>query len=139
MKTVILCVLALYVLQTLLPPALRYLLAGPGTHARLRVALGPRDEPPPQTVMGGRAERALNNLPEAMPVFLTLALLHLIEGTSDRPVILGAQLFLAARVLYVPAYLSGVPGLRSAIWLASWVGLGLMLGALALAAVTERA
>ena len=68
------------------------------TRVRLRVALGPRDEPPPQTAMGGRAERALNNLSEAMPVFLTLALLHLIEGTSDRLAVLGGQIFLAARV-----------------------------------------
>ena len=30
-------------------------------------------------------------------------------------------------VLYVPAYLTGVPGVRSAVWVGSWVGLAMML------------
>jgi uncharacterized MAPEG superfamily protein len=122
-------VLALFVAQTLLAPTIRYLLAGAG--ARLRVALGPRDEPPPLPVLGARAERALHNLQEVLPVFLTLALLHLQQGTAEGQATLGAQIFLIMRALYVPAYLSGVPGLRSAVWIGSWVGLGLMLAAFA--------
>jgi hypothetical protein len=39
MTAAILCVLGLFVLQTLLPAAIRYLLAGPGTGARLELAL----------------------------------------------------------------------------------------------------
>jgi uncharacterized MAPEG superfamily protein len=39
----------------------------------------------------------------------------------------GATVFLVARVLYVPAYLAGVMGLRTLIWVASLVGLVLML------------
>jgi uncharacterized MAPEG superfamily protein len=124
-------VLALFVAQTLLAPAIRYLLAGPGALDRLRVALGPRDEPPPLPVVGARAERALHNLQEALPVFLTLALLHLQQGSHEGGATLGAQIFLIMRALYVPAYLSGVPGLRSAAWVGSWVGLGLILAAFA--------
>jgi uncharacterized MAPEG superfamily protein len=124
-------VLGLFVAQTLLPPTIRYLLAGPGTRARLQIALGPRDHAPPLPALGGRAERALHNLQEALPVFLTAALLHVIQGTAEGQATLGAQIFLAARVLYVPAYLSGVPGLRSAVWIASWAGLGLLLAAFA--------
>jgi uncharacterized MAPEG superfamily protein len=39
----------------------------------------------------------------------------------------GAWIFLIARVLYVPLYLSGVPALRTLVWVVSWVGLIMML------------
>lgn len=35
--------------------------------------------------------------------------------------------FFSARVVYVPAYLSGVPGLWSTAWVLGWVGLGGMI------------
>lgn len=126
----ILAVLGLFVVQTLLPPSIRYLLAGPGTAKRLQVALGPRDEQPPLSTTGRRAERALANMHEALPVFLALALLHVVRGTDAGSAVQGAWLFLAARVAYVPAYLSAVSGLRSIIWVASWIGLGLMIAPL---------
>ncbi|MEQ1571293.1 MAG: MAPEG family protein [Myxococcota bacterium] len=119
-------VLALFVVQTLLAPSLRYLGAGPGVVDRLRVALGPRDTQPPETPLSSRAARALVNLQEALPVFLPVALLHVVHGTGDAAA--GwAYAFLVARIVYVPAYLSGVPGLRSAVWSASWIGLGGLL------------
>ncbi len=126
----ILAVLALFVAQTLLPASFRYLFAGPGVGERLRIALGPRDVQPPISHLGSRAERALGNLHEALPVFLTVALLHVAGRTPSASASVGAAWFLVARVLYVPAYLSGVPGLRSALWVASWVGLAMMLVAL---------
>lgn len=126
----ILAVLGLFVIQTLLPATFRYLLAGPGTVARLRIALGSRDEQPPLSVMGHRAERALANVYEALPVFLALALLHAFRGTAAGMALQGAWLFALARTLYVPAYLAGVFGLRSVIWVVSWIGLALMIAAL---------
>ena len=126
----ILACLALFVAQTLLAPTIRYLLAGPGVGDRLRVALGPRDVQPPLSPIGSRAERALANLQEALPVFLTVALLHVALRTPAASAVDGAACFVVARLLYVPAYLSGVPGLRSLLWVASWVGLGMMLVAL---------
>ena len=120
----ILAVLGLFVLQTLLPPSIRYLSAKEGLGARLGLALGPRDVQPPMPPLGARAQRALANLGEAMPVFLTLALLHLHFGLV---VGRGPAVFFVARVLYVPAYLTGVPGVRSAVWVGSWVGLAMML------------
>jgi uncharacterized MAPEG superfamily protein len=126
----ILAVLALLVAQTLLAPTIRYLLAGPGLGERLRLALGPRDVQPSLSPVGARAERALANLHEALPVFLTVALLHVALRTASPSASHGAAGFLVARVLYVPAYLSGVPGLRSALWVASWIGLATMLLAL---------
>jgi uncharacterized MAPEG superfamily protein len=125
MVLLILLVLALFVLQTLLPNRFRDRSAS-GGGSMLAEALGPRDNPPPLTRIGGRAERALANMHEALPVFLTLALLNLILGTGDMATT-GATVFLVARVLYVPAYLAGVVGLRTLVWIASVVGLVMML------------
>ena len=125
MVLLILLVLALFVLQTLLPNRFRDRAAS-GARSVLSEALGPRDDQPPLTRIGGRAERALANMHEALPVFLTLALLNLILGTGDMATT-GATVFLVARVLYVPAYLAGVVGVRTLIWMAGVVGLVMML------------
>jgi hypothetical protein len=55
-------VLALFVGQTLLGPTLRHLLAGPGVAGRIRIALGSRDDPRPETAWSTRATRPLANL-----------------------------------------------------------------------------
>jgi len=125
MVLLILLVLALFVLQTLLPNRFREPRAG-GPGAKLAEALGPRDDQPPLTRIGGRAERALANMHEALPVFLTLALLNLILGTGAMATT-GATVFFVARVLYVPAYLAGTPVVRTLIWIAGVVGLVMML------------
>jgi uncharacterized MAPEG superfamily protein len=123
-------VLALFVLHTLLPASLRYRLHEPGAVARLRDALGPRDDAPANTPMGARAQRALANFHEALWVFVPLGLLHAARTPQDPTAIHGAAVFTLARACYLPAYLSGIPGLRSAIWIASWVGLSLMIARL---------
>lgn len=130
MIVVTLVFLALFVIQTLLPAICRYLLAGPGTGARLKIALGSRDAQPPHSTAGARAERALTNMHESLPVFLAIALLLVIRGVNDELAIQGAWIFLISRILYVPAYLAGVFGIRSAIWVVSWAGLVMMIIAL---------
>jgi uncharacterized MAPEG superfamily protein len=81
--------------------------------------LGARDAQPPLSTTGARAERALNNLHEALPVFMTVALLLIFCGANDDLAIQGARIFLVSRILYVPAYLAGMFGVRSAIWVVS--------------------
>lgn len=130
MTTAILSVLGLFVLQTLLPATIRYLLAGPGTGARLKIALSSRDSQPPLSAVGWRAERALANMYEALPVFMALSLLLMIGGTPSELATQGAWIFFVARVLYVPAYLAGIFGVRSLIWVGSWVGLVQMVVAM---------
>lgn len=125
MVLIVLLVLALFVVQTVLPNRFREPAAANTT---LRdSSLGPRDHQPPLTVVGGRAARALANMQEALPVFLALALMNLIVGTPAPMALSGGWVFLCARVLYVPAYLAGIPVVRSLLWGASWVGLALML------------
>jgi len=126
MILIVLLVLALFVLQTLLPNRFREP-APAGAAGTLAESLGPRDNPRPYTVTGGRAARALANLQEALPVFLALALMNLIVGTAAAMAITGGWVFLIARVIYLPLYLSGIPGLRTLAWVAGWVGLVMML------------
>jgi uncharacterized MAPEG superfamily protein len=128
--TWILAVLVLFVVQTFLPATLRYVQSGVGAAASVRIALGPRDEVPPLSPVGARAQRALANIHEALPVFLTLALLHVARSTAGDTATHGAAVFVVARAIYVPAYLSGITGLRSAAWTVSWVGLVMMIVAL---------
>lgn len=126
MVLVILLVLALFVIQTLLPGRFREPPA-PGTPNKLAENLGPRDHVRPLTVTGQRAARALANMQEALPVFLGLALMNLIIAPEASFAVTGAWVFLIARVVYVPLYLAGVPVVRTLAWVASWVGLILML------------
>jgi uncharacterized MAPEG superfamily protein len=125
----LLAVLGLFVLQTFVPPALRYF-GGGRVIAALRIAAGPRDQQPPMPIVGERATRALANMHEALPVFLALALLHMLAPSDTALASRGAAVFFFARLVYVPAYMSGVIGLRSALWVVSWVGLAMMIAAL---------
>ena len=120
-------VLALIAVQILLP----LILDSKGTMgARLTNARGPRDHCPEESVVAQRSRRGLANLLETLPIFLTLALLAIILHKDVANAILGAQIYVIARVIYVPAYLSGVPVVRTLIWGASAVGLVIMARAI---------
>jgi len=128
MVLIVLLVLALFVLQTLLPGRFREPSAE-GAKGKVAENLGNRDHLRPLTVVGERATRALANMQEAMPVFITLALMNMIVGTAAAAVT-GATVFLIARVLYVGIYIAGIPVVRTLIWGVSWVGLALMIAPL---------
>ena len=59
-----------------------------------------------------------------------VALLLVIRGVNDGLAVERGWVFLISRVLYVPAYLAGMFGVRSAIWVVSWAGLVMMIIAL---------
>lgn len=89
---------------------------------------GPRDgDNAPKGVMAGRAQRALDNFKESYPAFLALALALAVTGRTGGIGAIGAMLWFAARIAYHPLYLFGVPYVRSLAWMASMVGLLLML------------
>ncbi|MEL6170266.1 MAG: MAPEG family protein [Pseudomonadota bacterium] len=110
----ILAALALYFVQTLLPVTFRYR----GSPASFTA----RDTMPEVTVLAARAERALVNVGEAMILFLPLALLTLEAGGA----VFGAAIFVMARIAHVVLYLTGVPYLRTIVWLISLAGLVMM-------------
>jgi len=126
MVLLVLLVLALFVVQALLPGRFREP-AVDGARGKLTENLGNRDHMRPLTVVGERAARALANMHEALPVFLALALMNMIVGTAAGMAITGATLFLIARVVYVGLYMAGVPVVRTLVWVVSWVGLAMMI------------
>lgn len=88
---------------------------------------GPRDEPRALTGTGARLQRAFLNHIEGLALF-TPAVVVVVYGYASTPQTQAAAwTYLAARVLYVPAYVSGIPFLRSAIWA---VGFGATLSML---------
>lgn len=119
--------LTFFVLSTLLPSWLGFFESSLTVREFLRWDIGPRDEKPLDSPLKERAERALANLKESLFVFLPLALLHLAWRVESSTALTGASIYLWARLFYTPAYLSGVPGLRSLCWAASWVGMITML------------
>lgn len=119
MTTIILLVLALYMVQIFLQETSRF-------GFDLRGIVGNRDDQPDLSVIAGRLDRAKNNMQEALPIFIALALLALIKGVDTSEETHAALAFLIARVLYVPAYVSGVPMLRSLVWLAGVASLATM-------------
>ncbi|MGF1455481.1 MAG: MAPEG family protein [Alphaproteobacteria bacterium] len=128
MELLILAALGLYLVQTLLPPAFRYFLR---PDADLSVPMGPRDNPPETSVYGARSERAHANMQEALLIFLPLALLLNARPEIPAMGLLGAQIFVIARLIYLPAYITGIPVVRSLVWTVGLVALFLMAGAVA--------
>jgi len=86
--------------------------------------LGPRDDLPEHTSpLLGRAKRALDNLHETLPIFLTLAVLSVVLNEEGTLSIIGAAVYLIARVLYVPSYIFALSPWRSVCFGVSVLGL----------------
>ena len=79
----------------------------------------PRDRPPSRqmSTLTGRLQRALNNHFESLILF-TIAVVVVTLGQQSTPVTqYAAYIYLAARILYVPAYALGWRPWRSVIWM----------------------
>lgn len=85
-------------------------------------------------MLAARLGRAKDNYLETLPAFLALALVAIARNGEAVLALAGARTYLIARLLYIPAYASGVILLRSLVWLASIAGL-MMMAAAALAAI----
>jgi uncharacterized MAPEG superfamily protein len=87
-----------------------------------------RDEPRDvQSVPAQRLTRALRNLLETFPAFVALALALAVSGKTGGAGAVGAEIYLAARVIYLAVYAAGIPYVRTLVWLASIIGLVMML------------
>jgi uncharacterized MAPEG superfamily protein len=90
--------------------------------------IGPRDHAPaPLGLTGARIERASRNFLETFPFFLGAILIANMLNKHGAQTATGAQLYFWARVAYLPAYVFGIPILRTLIWAASLVGIGMVL------------
>jgi uncharacterized MAPEG superfamily protein len=90
--------------------------------------IGPRDEElPPARPIVGRLARAQANFFETFPVMIAAVLIVTAARLADHWTAIGAWLWLGARVVYLPLYAMGVPGLRTLAWAASLVGIVMVL------------
>jgi uncharacterized MAPEG superfamily protein len=94
----------------------------------LKWNVGARDEPPPPvSKVAGRLERAFRNFMETFPFFAACVLIVTLTGRHNWATVWGAQIYLAARIVYVVLYALGVPGLRTLVWLIATLSIILML------------
>jgi uncharacterized MAPEG superfamily protein len=70
-----------------------------------------------------RSAISFRNLLETFPIFAVLALALVITGRNGGLGPLGAQVWIAMRILYVPLYLVQIPFARSVIWFVSILAL----------------
>lgn len=94
------------------------------------LAVGNRENLPAASAFAGRAERAAQNTLENFVLFAAIALVAHAAGATDPKVALGAQVFFWARVVYLPVYYAGIAYVRTAVWVASIIGLAMMLAAI---------
>ncbi|SFZ81062.1 Uncharacterized conserved protein, MAPEG superfamily [Devosia enhydra] len=113
-------VLALAFIQAFLPGAYLAKQVGP------EVQMGPRDKLPPPTPELSRAQNALRNLHETLPIFLTLAILSIVLGEAGWLTLLGAWIFLIGRIGHVICYLKGLSPWRSIAFTVAFLGLVLL-------------
>ena len=94
--------------------------------AGLKIAVGNRDNVPPVSTLAFRADQTAQNTLEGFILFAPLVITAHLTGSTTAQTELGAAIFFWARVAYIPVYLIGIAYLRTAIWLVSIVGLGMI-------------
>lgn len=80
-------------------------------------------EPKPLTGVAARLDRALKNFLETYPLYLAAILVFSLQGKQPGMAETGSMVYLIARVIYLPLYAFGVPYVRTLSWLASIVGI----------------
>lgn len=97
------------------------------TPSGLMVAFGNREGLAEATGFAGRAKRAANNTLENFVLFAAIALVAHASGNTSPKIAAGAELFVWARLAYIPIYWLGIPFLRTASWAVGIVGMAMML------------
>ena len=92
----------------------------------LPMLAGNREGMPEIRGWGGRAARAHRNMLENLVLFAVLVLAAVVAGKTNDMTLLGAQIFLYARIAYLLVYLAGLPWVRTAVWGVSVVGLAMI-------------
>jgi uncharacterized MAPEG superfamily protein len=96
-------------------------LTGMLTQLDMGYLLSSRDEHRTLEGMLGRTDRALNNSLIALLLFAVPIVVMGLRDTFTGQSLLAAQVFLAARIVYIPAYIFGIVGLRTGVWLAGFL------------------
>ena len=91
----------------------------------------PRDaQPAAKGLACGRATRALSNYVENYGPFIAMDLALIATQRAGGIGALGATIWIFARIVYLPIYMTGVIYVRTAVWAISIIGLLMMLARL---------
>jgi len=122
-----LSILAIYGLLVVVTVLLNVLTALP--QVGLMTLGGPRDTMPPLQGAAARVSRTLENSVVAMALFAPAVLLLAVQEAFTPTTLLAAQIFLVARIAYVPIYVLGisVPFLRTLVWMAGFLASAYLL------------
>ena len=90
--------------------------------------VGARDEElPPADPIVGRLARAQANYFETFPIMVAAILIAVIANRTSDLTEIGALMWLAARIIYLPLYALGVPVVRTICFMISLFGLLMVL------------
>ncbi len=89
----------------------------------LKWGLGSRDEPLEKSALQGRFARVVQNHVEAMLMFVPLMALAILLDRTSSLTAMAAWLVIAGRTAFIPFYLFGVFGLRSAAYAVGMTGI----------------
>ena len=92
----------------------------------LMYSLSNREEPLETNPLAHRADRTASNTKENFVLFLGLASVAMASGATSPLILQGAELFLLARLVFVPVYYVGIIYVRTLVWLAGVIGLIMM-------------
>lgn len=93
--------------------------------------MGARDDQmPPLKPVPARLARAQANLFETLPIFVGALLGAALAGHLGWKTALGAQLYFWGRLVYLPLYATGVPVVRTIVWMIAMLGVLFTLWAL---------
>lgn len=95
--------------------------------------MGARDETlPPLNAVAARLERARNNYLETLPIAVIALFGVVLAGKTSNVTAIAGWVWLGARVVYLPLYWTGVPKVRTLVWLVATLALLVVLGVLLL-------
>ncbi|SFE00938.1 Uncharacterized conserved protein, MAPEG superfamily [Sulfitobacter brevis] len=115
-ETTILAAYGLLVMLTVLIQVL-----GATRQLSMGYLMSSRDETRSMTGMTARVARALDNSVVAMALFAPAVLILVLLDRTNATTLLCAQVFLIARIIYLPVYAMGVPTIRTLAWLAGFI------------------
>jgi len=94
---------------------------GAMTQLSMGYLMSSRDDNRGTRGMVARIERALNNSIIAMTLFAPAVLILEVLNKTNATTLLAAQVFMIARIIYLPVYALGVPAVRTLAWLAGFL------------------
>jgi uncharacterized MAPEG superfamily protein len=93
----------------------------------LKYVFSARDEEKLLRGVSGRWNRSFLNFSQTFPLFLASVFCAQLAGGHSWVSLLGAQLYFWGRLIYVPIYLTGLPVVRTLVWLIAFAGIVMVL------------